>query len=118
MDYMVQAPKARLTPKEKALLEEARPILDTINALMVDLAIPSVPTEFVRLILAGSVAMPEQAEAHLRQFREVLDNLVEVRGKKSTKARLPRLSRSLVSACKELSYPLGVDPVLELEQDN
>lgn len=79
MDYMVQAPKTRLTPKEKALLTEARPILDTIHALMVDLAIPPAPIEFVRLILAGSVTMPEQAEAQLRQFREMLDNLVEVR---------------------------------------
>ena len=88
MGYIIQAPKARLTPEEKALLEEARPILDTINALMVGLAIPPTPSEFVRLILAGSVAMPEQAEAHLRQFREVLDNLVE-EGRKKTNQSPP-----------------------------
>ncbi len=83
MDDMIQDPKARLTPKEKTLLEEAGPILDTINALMADLAIPPAPTEFVRLIIAGSVARPEHAEAHLRQFREVLDNLVEERNRKN-----------------------------------
>ena len=79
MGYMVQAQKVRLTSNEKALLEEARPTLDTIHALMVDLAIPPAPIEFVRLILAGSVAMPEQAEAQLRQFRAVLDNFDEKR---------------------------------------
>ena len=80
MGSVIQFPQGDFPLREQAHLDAAQPVLDEIERLLREIALPPTTLRFARAMIWRGVATPEESEARWNEMKDFFEQMGDREG--------------------------------------